>query len=99
AVGASEVEAKEMELALGEAATNVVDHAYGPDGGDVTIDGQVDGDTVTVTVSDTGNWREPRGSNRGRGTMIMASFMDDLRVETDAQGTSVVLTKALGRTS
>jgi len=95
AVGASDVEARELELALGEAATNVVDHAYGPDGGDVTVDAEIDDGTVTVTVSDTGRWRAQRGTNRGRGTLIMASFVDDMEVETGEDGTRVILTKAL----
>jgi anti-sigma regulatory factor (Ser/Thr protein kinase) len=83
-------------LAIGEAATNVVEHAYGPDGGEVRVRAHQNGSTVEITVEDDGRWRSPRGENRGRGTMIMQACCDELHVDRAAGGTTVRMAKQLG---
>src|SRR5204862_1282581 len=54
-------------LASGEACTNAIEHAYGP--GEQTFDlmGHREGDDIVLVIRDRGNWRPPRGRNRGRG--------------------------------
>jgi serine phosphatase RsbU (regulator of sigma subunit)/anti-sigma regulatory factor (Ser/Thr protein kinase) len=82
-------------IAVSEACANSIEHAYGP--GDATIEvraGLVDG-LATVTVRDRGDWREPRGGNRGRGIPIMREFMDDVAIERTEQGTTVDLRRRL----
>ncbi|HSD25130.1 MAG TPA: SpoIIE family protein phosphatase [Solirubrobacterales bacterium] len=82
-------------IAVSEACANSIEHAYGPK--DETIDVRaslVNGD-ATVTISDHGKWREPRGGNRGRGIPIMREFMDEVSVEPSEQGTTVRLTRRL----
>ncbi len=96
AAGAQPDEVQDLVLAVGEASTNVVEHAYGAEGGDLELRLAREGDVVTATVSDRGNWREPRGANRGRGSMIMRECSDDVRVDASAEGTRITITKTLG---
>jgi len=46
-------------------------------------------------VRDHGQWREARGTNRGRGLLIMERCTDDVRIHRDADGTTVVLRHAI----
>ena len=52
-------------LAVGEATSNVVEHAYGPKGGLVHVRLELQRPDVVVTVRDTGRWRSPRGTTVG----------------------------------
>jgi serine phosphatase RsbU (regulator of sigma subunit)/anti-sigma regulatory factor (Ser/Thr protein kinase) len=82
-------------IAVSEACANSIEHAYGP--GDATIElraALVDG-IATVTIRDHGEWREPRGGNRGRGIPIMREFMDDVSIERTELGTTVELRRRL----
>jgi GAF domain-containing protein/anti-sigma regulatory factor (Ser/Thr protein kinase) len=95
-VGASEDDVPPIVLACNEACANAIEHAYGP--GDETFEVRAehrDG-AVTITVSDSGSWRRPRGENRGRGMLLMRAFTDDLEVRSDETGTTVILRRALG---
>jgi anti-sigma regulatory factor (Ser/Thr protein kinase) len=84
-------------VAVGEAASNAVEHAYGPGGGTVSVSVQLDDADAVVRVSDTGQWREPRGTGRGRGTLIMRTTTDDFRVDRTPSGTEVVLRRRIIR--
>lgn len=46
--------ADDVELALVEAATNVIRHGYGPEGGPVRIEARLDGTQVTLRIHDWG---------------------------------------------
>ena len=95
-VGATEDEVSPIVLACNEACANAIEHAYGP--GDETFDLRAehrDG-VVTITVSDSGSWRRPRGENRGRGVLLMRAFTDDLEVRSGETGTTVILRRRLG---
>jgi anti-sigma regulatory factor (Ser/Thr protein kinase)/putative methionine-R-sulfoxide reductase with GAF domain len=94
-VGATEDEVLDIVLAIGEAVTNVLEHAYGPAGGLLELDVETEGRTVTATVRDTGHWREARGTNRGRGTAMMRGLVDEVSIDHDGGGTRVVLQKTL----
>jgi GAF domain-containing protein/anti-sigma regulatory factor (Ser/Thr protein kinase) len=87
----------EVVIAVGEAAGNAVEHAYGP--GDATFDvtGSIDAGILELHIRDYGNWRPPRGQNRGRGTLLMQELMDDFEVMTTGGGTEVVLRRRLGQ--
>ena len=50
---------------------------------------------VTLTVRDTGRWRAPRGTNRGRGLKIIAAAVDELDLRTTDAGTEVVMHRRL----
>ena len=89
--------AKEIVTAVSEAASNVVEHAYGPSGGSVTIRAKREPDRVHVAIRDTGEWRafEP-GRHRGRGLQLMQGLMDHVEVESSATGTIVTMLKKVG---
>jgi anti-sigma regulatory factor (Ser/Thr protein kinase)/putative methionine-R-sulfoxide reductase with GAF domain len=96
AVGAAPRAAADLLVAVGEATTNAVEHAYGPGGGTVSVHLELQMPDVLATVRDTGRWRPPRGENRGRGTMFMRNCSDDLRIDHSHTGTNVVIRRRLG---
>jgi anti-sigma regulatory factor (Ser/Thr protein kinase) len=95
--GATQTDVLHLVLASGEAASNVVEHAYGPEGGDLLVRAELDGDVAVVSVRDRGAWRAPRGTDRGRGRGLMAAATDDVTVERGPDGTVVVLRRRLGK--
>jgi anti-sigma regulatory factor (Ser/Thr protein kinase)/putative methionine-R-sulfoxide reductase with GAF domain len=78
-------------VAVGEACMNAIEHAYGPEGGIVTVYLELQPPDVVATVSDMGQWRPNRGKNRGRGTLFMREFTDDFRIDHGTNGTKVVI--------
>jgi anti-sigma regulatory factor (Ser/Thr protein kinase)/putative methionine-R-sulfoxide reductase with GAF domain len=95
AVGVGPRVVTDLLIAVGEACTNVVEHAYGPKGGIVTVYMELQMPDVVATVGDTGRWRLSRGGNRGRGTLIMRKCADDLRIDHRGNGTRVVIRRRL----
>jgi serine phosphatase RsbU (regulator of sigma subunit)/anti-sigma regulatory factor (Ser/Thr protein kinase) len=95
-LGATELEAYDVLVAVTEAAANAVEHAYGP--GDASFDVEAlmseDGE-VCIMVRDQGSWRPPRGHNRGRGTLLMQELMDHFEVATGDDGTEVRMRRRL----
>jgi anti-sigma regulatory factor (Ser/Thr protein kinase) len=51
---------------------------------------------VKVAIRDFGNWRQPRGTHRGRGLLLMEGLTDDVEVMRSEQGTTVELSRRLG---
>ena len=76
-------------LASGEACTNAIEHAYGPGEQTFELEGARDGDDVILVIRDSGQWRAPRGQNRGRGLGLMETFMDEVEVTPSESGTAV----------
>jgi anti-sigma regulatory factor (Ser/Thr protein kinase)/putative methionine-R-sulfoxide reductase with GAF domain len=97
AAGASRMEVDEITLACSEACANAVEHAYGPGGTEYEVEAASVGDGITVAVSDTGRWREPRGTNRGRGLTLMEGLMDSVEVARGETGTVVRMSRRLLR--
>jgi anti-sigma regulatory factor (Ser/Thr protein kinase) len=95
AVGAAPRAVADLLVAVGEASTNAVEHAYGPGGGTVTVHLELQPPDVLATVRDTGRWRPPRGEDRGRGTLFMRNCSDDLRIDHGPTGTTVVIRRCL----
>lgn len=95
AAGADEAEVDDILVACGEACANAVEHAYGPSDGEFIVEGSLRGGEVVITVRDQGRWRPPRGVQRGRGTGLMHSLMDDVSIDHHAAGTSVVMKRGL----
>lgn len=90
-------EVADLVLAVSEAASNVVEHAY-PRGvsGDIEIDGFVTAVSggarmVELTVRDRGRWRPipDRPENRRRGISLMRAVVADLVVDGTERGTCV----------
>lgn len=97
AVGADDDERFDLTVAVAEAASNAIEHAYGPLNAAIFIvTCAVHEDTVQVTVEDTGSWRLPRGVDRGHGQRLIASMTDDMRVDPTPTGTVVTMSKRIG---
>jgi anti-sigma regulatory factor (Ser/Thr protein kinase) len=95
--GAADAAINDLLVAVGEASSNSVEHAYGPSGGTVFVRVELRGTDAIVEVRDTGRWREPRGSGRGRGTLIMQTTTDEFRVERGPDGSTIHLRRRIDR--
>jgi anti-sigma regulatory factor (Ser/Thr protein kinase) len=94
--GASSEEVTEITLAANEACANAVEHAYSPAPAHFTLLARAEDGVVTITVTDAGSWREPRGIDRGRGLRIMDAAMDSVEVaEAPGSGTRITLRRRL----
>lgn len=85
----------DLLLAIGEAASNAIEHAYGPGRGTVRVHVRLEEDAVLVEVTDEGRWRDPRGSDRGRGRSLISSAMDEAQWQIEPGGTTVRMRKVL----
>ena len=97
ASGASAADVGTVLLACSEAASNVVEHAYGPNGGPIEIRVKREPDGIVFQVRDHGRWRPQRGEDHGRGSDLMEMLMDEVEVERSDAGTIVTLRKQLVR--
>jgi anti-sigma regulatory factor (Ser/Thr protein kinase) len=94
--GGTDDDCAAFAIAVTEACANAVEHAYGPSAANIRLRAALEGAQATVSVSDSGDWREPRGENRGRGIPVMKEFMDDVSVHTGEDGTTVELRRRIG---
>jgi serine phosphatase RsbU (regulator of sigma subunit)/anti-sigma regulatory factor (Ser/Thr protein kinase) len=94
-VGAAGGDVADILLACGEAAANAVEHAYGPTDADFGLSAEFGDGEVVLTIRDRGQWRSPRGENRGRGRALMEAVMDSVVVEPTTEGTTVVMRRCL----
>jgi anti-anti-sigma factor len=95
-VGATADERRDIVLAVSEAATNSMVHAYGFDEGAVEVEAESDGGAVAVKVRDTGYWRSRKTSGGGRGLLLMQALVEDCEVVAGPDGTEVRLYRRLG---
>jgi anti-sigma regulatory factor (Ser/Thr protein kinase)/putative methionine-R-sulfoxide reductase with GAF domain len=99
--GAEEPVLSEVALAANEACANAIEHAYSPGPASFQLRAAIEpGDgtdpgTIVVTVTDTGQWRAPRGENRGRGLMIIESAMDEVELNPSDAGTEVIMRRRI----
>jgi anti-sigma regulatory factor (Ser/Thr protein kinase)/anti-anti-sigma regulatory factor len=101
AIGVAEPDASNLKHAVGELATNAIEHANPDADGTaaVTISGTLthSGD-LKVVVTDQGRWREPSpASDRGFGLAMVAGLIDALDVAHDEHGTVATITHHLTR--
>jgi anti-sigma regulatory factor (Ser/Thr protein kinase)/putative methionine-R-sulfoxide reductase with GAF domain len=94
--GAQPSEIDVLTLACGEACANAIEHAYAPGLAYFELEAVHADGLVTLTVRDTGRWREPRGVTRGRGLKMIEAAVDELAVTTGEEGTEVVMRHRLG---
>jgi serine phosphatase RsbU (regulator of sigma subunit)/anti-sigma regulatory factor (Ser/Thr protein kinase) len=94
-IGAADDEMYTFTVACAEAASNSIEHAYDTGGGTVDVTCTHHGGTVTAVVRDHGQWRPPRGMDRGRGTALMSAFTDAVQVTSTEAGTEVRLQLSL----
>jgi serine phosphatase RsbU (regulator of sigma subunit)/anti-sigma regulatory factor (Ser/Thr protein kinase) len=78
-----------LEVAVGEAVANAIEHAYGIGAGRFAVEARENGSDLEIEVADQGQWRAPREEGRGRGTPIMQALSQRLNIENTAAGTTV----------
>jgi len=100
--GASREVVSDLKLAVTEACTNVIKHAYGEDGhGEIVVRYTVEPGVVSVEIEDTGPGFElgaaPSGSRNGDGNgmglMIIRVLTDELSVSSEGAGTRLAFVK------
>jgi len=84
-----------LEIAVGEAVNNAIEHAYGAAGGMIHVRARRDGAMLRLEVDDHGQWRPERMEGRGHGLRIMRTFVDEVSVERRVSGTLVTLSVLL----
>lgn len=89
---------EDVRLAVTEACTNVVRHAYRGPAGRLDVTAAADGGALTVTVVDRGVGLRPHADNgpAGLGLPLMAALTKSIEIaETDGRGTTVRLSFAV----
>jgi serine/threonine-protein kinase RsbW len=89
----------DLVLAVNEAASNCVEHAYTPATADDTVELTfwTEARSVCVEIVDHGTWRTPSGqpTGRGRGIEIMQRLIPVVLIHHDRRGTRVLLSHPL----
>jgi anti-sigma regulatory factor (Ser/Thr protein kinase) len=97
-VGMTEMECEDLILAMGEAATNAVEHGNRSNAShNVLVTANLRNDQVDLVITDEGQWVLPQSSNglRGRGLDLMKVLVDSVAIETSREGTVLTLMKTL----
>lgn len=103
-IGLDERETWQLQLAVDEAVTNIIQHAYDPDApGVLTLTWQCDANRFTVTLRDQGRQFDPQEvpppdlespleerQVGGLGIYLITRLMDEVRFEFDPQGGNVL---------
>jgi serine phosphatase RsbU (regulator of sigma subunit)/anti-sigma regulatory factor (Ser/Thr protein kinase)/anti-anti-sigma regulatory factor len=101
AAGAADEDVFVLQHALGELATNAIEHAFGGAFGRDVIEIRarlLASGLVEATVTDHGGWRVPeRQPTRGRGLALTAQLVQSLRVEPGVDGTVATIRHPLLR--
>jgi anti-sigma regulatory factor (Ser/Thr protein kinase) len=111
--GVSDLDATSVQIAVGEATSNAVEHAYiGAEIGLVRLTVRLGEDGVlSVQVIDDGAWRHspharldevyavsaPNAGRRGRGFALMRATMDEVEVQPGHTGTTIRMRLTLGQ--
>jgi anti-sigma regulatory factor (Ser/Thr protein kinase)/putative methionine-R-sulfoxide reductase with GAF domain len=93
--GADDAQTMEITLAVSEACTNAIEHAYSPAPAEFALTAVAHEGLLTFVVSDVGRWRPPRGHDRGRGLTIIRAAMDDVEVNSSDTGTEIVMRRRI----
>lgn len=80
-------------IAVGEAVSNAIEHAYGGRPNEsFALRASSDETSLVVVVEDYGHWHERLAENgRGRGIAMMRELADDVTIAEGADGTRVTL--------
>lgn len=93
--------AADMKIAVTEACTNAVLHAYDTGDGPLEVDMRVEGPRLTISVRDRGPGFKPLPASQdeaplGFGLALIASLADAFAIQGGAAGTEVLMTFDLG---
>jgi anti-sigma regulatory factor (Ser/Thr protein kinase) len=95
-VGAGGRDVPDVVLACSEAFANAVEHPLTSVAGQVEVHGDINDQTVSVTIRDYGLWRaNSQREERGLGFRMMRSLMDAVEVVASPEGTFVTLRRRL----
>ncbi len=97
ASGVPRDEAAIVSVAVSEAATNAIEHAYGAEDGWFELDAAIEAGTLTVIVRDGGKWRPKARGGGGRGLGLIERLMDESQVRPGERGTEVWMRHAVVR--
>jgi anti-sigma regulatory factor (Ser/Thr protein kinase) len=81
----------DVVLAVCEAATNAVEHAWAPDEPFVEVAVELGDSQVTISVRDHGTWREPAVCSHPRRGLAMMWGLADTTIATGHHGTTVTI--------
>jgi anti-sigma regulatory factor (Ser/Thr protein kinase) len=91
-LGVPNSEAMDIVLAVNEACSNCIEHAYRDiDTGVIQVGAALESGRIVVCVADFGFWRTPSDepTTRGRGLPIMEAMSDDVSLASGTSGTTV----------
>jgi anti-sigma regulatory factor (Ser/Thr protein kinase) len=90
AAGVSADDIGSILVAMSEAATNAIEHAYGAREGWFEVEAEIDdAGAVALTVRDNGRWRPKAPGGGGRGLTLMGRLMDEFELRRLPHGTEV----------
>lgn len=98
ALGAGSEDLFNAQIAVVEAVTNAVEHAYPGGGGTIEVRGRLNGGgAIEMVVRDFGQWRpvDPEPGLRGRGLVLIRRCMHSVEVDPAAGGTTVRMSRLL----
>jgi anti-sigma regulatory factor (Ser/Thr protein kinase) len=91
----------DLVLAVNEAASNAIEHAYATPGpaDQITVSFWTEPHHLNVAVADRGRWRQPKADpgHRGRGILIMQQMVESMSIHKDPDGTRVLLRHPITR--
>jgi anti-sigma regulatory factor (Ser/Thr protein kinase) len=96
--GVGRVAAADILLAVGEAASNAVEHAVRGTSRDVELEvtARATDTGLALTIKDNGRWHAPqRSAQRGHGSTLMSALVDTVTITPTPGGTTVEMRKEL----
>lgn len=94
-LGVPDAIVSDIVLAVNEACTNSVEHAYRDSGdGTIEVEAHVEDGNIVICISDHGVWRTPSDgpTTRGRGLPIIEATSDRVELSRTSSGTTVRIT-------
>jgi anti-sigma regulatory factor (Ser/Thr protein kinase) len=96
--GAGRSDVADLLLAVGEAASNAVEHPVGSETPAIVLEAHASDGYAEISVRDHGRWNdEPSAEHRGRGMQIIRAIADegDVQVDRTEQGTTISFRRRL----
>ncbi len=93
-VGTPDAFIADVVLAVGEASTNSIEHAYRErQPGTLRVEAEVEGHEIHIRVIDFGSWRTPtdQPNTRGRGLPLIRALSDVSALDSTVTGTTVAM--------
>jgi anti-sigma regulatory factor (Ser/Thr protein kinase) len=87
----------DITLAVNEAATNAIEHAYSPSAAQFELHATEQDGQIVIVIRDSGRWSTRRRERRGRGLPMIRAAMDEVDVSASEEGTTVLMRKTLSR--